>query len=430
MSEGNGNGSAPDTAEADAAVKHEDRAGPPAMGYRELLARRGVRPWLLVTLAAKLPVAMAPLALVFLVRDTSGGYTLGAVLGGAYVVGEVVGAPLLGARLHGTRLRRELSLGLLGGALAFAGLALCHSAPPALAVALAFLAGAAPAAHAGGLRALLVAAVPEHGVPRALSVETTLTQGIWAVAPAAVAFLALSAAPGAPLGLAACCAALAAFGVRLLPDVGADQEQAGQGSGQQVSRRRALAAGWPVYLTSAAAMALLATAELVLPALLESRGLQVSWSGPLLTAFSVASVVGGLLYGARRWPGGPRAQSLVLLVAMAVFVAVIAVLPGLVGIAVGLILAGAFKSGVMVTRNLSLRERVPAGMLAAGYSVMYAVQGVGYSLTASLAALILANAEPGAAVLCGAALTLLLTLVSASAERRSHRAQSEAHGIP
>ncbi|MFI9360318.1 hypothetical protein ACIG5E_04560 [Kitasatospora sp. NPDC053057] len=73
------------------------------MGYRELLGRPGIRPWLLVTLAAKLPVAMAPLALVFLVRETSGGYTLGAVLGGAYVVGEVVGAPLLGARLHGAQ---------------------------------------------------------------------------------------------------------------------------------------------------------------------------------------------------------------------------------------------------------------------------------------------------------------------------------------
>ena len=261
---------------------------------------------------------------------------------------------------------------------------------------------------------------------RALSVETTLSQGIWAVAPAAVAFLALGAAPGAPLGLAACCAALAAVGVRMLPAADTDGEQAGRGAAEPPSRGRALAAGWPVYLTSAAAMALLATAELVLPALLESRGLPVSWSGPLLTVFSVASVVGGLLYGARRWPGGPRAQSLVLLVAMAAFVALIAVLPGLVGIAVGLVLAGAFKSGVMVTRNLSLRERVPAGMLAAGYSLMYAVQGVGYSLTASLTAVILANAEPGTAVLCGAALTLLLTLVSASAEYRSHGAQLEA----
>ncbi|MFJ6903387.1 MFS transporter [Streptomyces griseoluteus] len=388
--------------------------------YRTLLARPGMRPWLLVTLAAKLPVAMAPLALVFLVREAPGGYTLGAMLGGAYVVGEVVGAPVLGARLSGARLRRELAAGLLVGALAFAGLAFCGTAPRPLSLALAFLAGAAPAAHAGGLRALLVAAVPEEDVARALSVETTLTQGIWAVAPAAVAFLALDAAPSAPLVLAACCAASAAIGVRALPQAGrTGPETADDGTGRLPSRTRALAAGWPVYLTSAAAMALLATAELVLPALLEYRGLPVGWSGPLLAAFSVASVVGGLVYGARRWPGGARAQSLVLLVVMAVFVALTAVLPGLVGIAVALLSAGAFKSGVMVTRNLSLRERVPAGMLAAGYSLMYAVQGVGYSLTASVAAVVLAHAEPAVAVLTGAALTLLLTAVSALAERRT-----------
>ncbi|MEU9170258.1 MFS transporter [Streptomyces sp. NPDC048420] len=389
------------------------------LNYRALFARPGVRPWLLVTLAAKLPVAMAPLALVFLVRETPGGYALGAVLGGAYVVGEVVGAPVLGARLTGARLGRELAAGLLVGAAAFAGLAFCATAPQPLTIVLAFLAGAAPAAHAGGLRALLVGAVPEEAVARALSIETTLTQGVWAVAPAAVAFLALGAAPGAPLLLAACCAALAALGVRALPRLDTTEvDPAGHATGEPPSRSRALAAGWPVYLTSAAAMALLATAELVLPALLESRGLPVTWSGPLLTAFSVASVVGGLLYGARQWPGGARAQSLVLLVVMATFVALIAVLPGLVGTAVALLLAGAFKSGVMVTRNLSLRERVPSSMLAAGYSVMYAVQGVGYSLTASLAAAVLAHAEPAAAVLSGAALTLVLTLVSALAERR------------
>jgi MFS family permease len=391
------------------------------LGYRALLARPGVRPWLLVTLAAKLPVAMAPLALVFLVRQTPGGYTLGAVLGGAYVVGEVVGAPLLGARLTGRRLRRELALGLLTGAVAFTALGFCHTAPRPLALALAFLAGAAPAAHAGGLRALLVDAVLEETVPRALSVETTLTQGIWAAAPAIVAFLALGTAPGAPLFLAGCCAALAAAGVRTLPQTASRAPAAPADTGRhKPSRSRALIAGWPVYLTSAAAMALLATAELVLPALLESRALPVEWAGPLLTAFSLASVLGGLLYGARSWPGGARAQSLVLLVLMAAFVALTTVLPGLAGIAAALLLAGIFKSGVMVTRNLSLREHVPADMLAAGYSLMYAVQGVGYSLTASVAAVVLAHADAAVAVLSGAALTLLLTVVSALAERRPH----------
>ncbi len=406
---------------ADDTARADRPGGPAPTGFQELLTNPDIRRWLLVSLLAKLPVAMAPLGLVFLVRGAPGGYTLGALLGGTYVVGEVVGAPVLGTRLRPARRRGQLAAGMAVGAAAFAGLAFCSSAPLALPVILAFVAGAAPAANSGGLRALLVELVPEQGVTRAMSVETTLTQGIWAAAPALVAFLALGVLPGAPLVLAAVSAALATLGLRMLPAASPPEprREAGAGAGGSTSLVRALAAGWPVYLTSAAAMALLATAELVLPALLQSRGEPVGWAGPLLTAFSVSSVVGGLVYGAREWPGGVRRQSLVLLLVMTGFIALVALLPGLAGIAFALVLAGAFKAGVMVTRNLSLRAWVPSDMLAAGYSVMYAVQGVGYSLTATVAAAVLAHTSPEAAVFSGAVITVLFTLVSALAERRN-----------
>lgn len=48
-----------------------------------------------------------------------------------------------------------------------------------LPVTMAPLAGGAPAANAGGLRAALVELAGEDGVGRALSIETTLTQVIW-----------------------------------------------------------------------------------------------------------------------------------------------------------------------------------------------------------------------------------------------------------
>jgi len=324
-------------------------------GYRTLLTTPGIGRWLLVALGAKLPVAMAPLALVFLARGHPGGYTLGAVLAGSYVVGEVVGAPLLGARLDPSRMRRQLAAGLVIGAAAFAGLAFAAAAPPPVTVTLAFLAGAGPAANAGGLRTLLVGLAGDGGAVRALSVETTLTQGIWAAAPALVAALALGVTPGAPLALAAVCAIAAAFGLRLIPSSGPPTSGSRE-EAEAVSLTRALAAAWPIYLTSAAAMALLATAELVLPALLQYRGLPVGWSGLLLAAFSISSVLGGLVYGMREWPGSIRVQSLVFLVVMAVFVALIAAFPELVGIAAALLVAGAFKSGVMVTRNLKAED--------------------------------------------------------------------------
>ncbi|MGY1579847.1 hypothetical protein [Streptomyces sp. MN13] len=60
------------------------------MTYRDL-ATRPVLTWSLVAVAARMPVAMAPLAVVFLVRERPGGYSLGALLAAAYVLGEIVG---------------------------------------------------------------------------------------------------------------------------------------------------------------------------------------------------------------------------------------------------------------------------------------------------------------------------------------------------
>ncbi|MFG2816344.1 MFS transporter [Streptomyces sp. NPDC048410] len=382
--------------------------------YRELMTREFAL-WAVVALASKAPVAMAPLALVFLSRGAHGGYTLGATLASAYVLGEVVGAPLLGARLARSRMRPQLALGLLGGALSFGALPLARDAPPVVLVGLAFLAGAAPAACPGGVRSLLTRLVEEPLVPRALSAEATLTQLTWAAAPALVVLLALQVHPGAPLALGAVLAAVAGLLVLRLPEPPAR----GDGGTAKVRMTRTLWAGWPVYLTSAAAMAMLATAELVLPALLEDRDLPVGWSGPLLAAFALASALGAFCYGLRTWPGSVAAQSLVFLTLTAGCVTLIAFLPGLPGVALGLILAGVFQSGVMVTRNLSLRERLPEEAHAAAYSVMYAVQGVGYSLTATLSAVALEAASPAAAILGGVAVTVLITAASAVAESRS-----------
>jgi hypothetical protein len=166
---------------------------------------------------------------------------------------------------------------------------------------------------------------------------------------------------------------------------------------------------------------MLAAAELVLPAFLEDRQVAVGWSGPLLAAFALASATGAFCYGLRPWPGSVRAQSLVLLIATAACLSLITVLPGVAGITVGLLLAGVFQSGVMVTRNLSLHQQLPPHTHAAAYSVMYALGGLGYSLAAGLAAMALDRGNPSAAILGGVAITLLFTAVSAMAERRGHK---------
>ncbi|MGW7385943.1 MFS transporter [Streptomyces sp. NPDC054794] len=385
------------------------------MSYRDVASQQ-VLTWACVAIGARMPVAMAPLALVFLVRERPGGYSLGAALAAAYVIGEILGAPVLGMRLKPDRARPHLAAGLAAGAAGFAGLGLLPAAHPAILAAFAFLAGAGPSAAPGGLRTLLTSLVPGRAATQALSFESMLTFGVWALSPAAVTGLALGVAPWLPPLLEAALMASSVAGLWLLPAGWAsDAREDEEGS----SRLRVLTRAWPVYVTGAASLSLLALAELVLPALLEQRGIGVGWSGPLLTVMSVTSAVGAFLYGLRTWPGRLRTRSLVLMCGMSATLILLALIPAAPGVAAALAVAGLLQSGAMLTRNLSLREALPPGALAAGYSVMYAAVGAGYAATGSLAGALLDVVAPSTAILAGVALTLVLTAIGWWGERRA-----------
>ncbi|MEV5834610.1 hypothetical protein [Nocardia sp. NPDC052112] len=113
------------------------------MGYRRLVTQ-DLLVWSIVSLAGKSPIAMAPLALVFLVR--SQGYALGATLPAAYVLGEVTGAAGAGMWLRQYGIRPHLAIGAAG----FAGLALGRVAAAPLQIA--FAIASALGAFCYGLR--------------------------------------------------------------------------------------------------------------------------------------------------------------------------------------------------------------------------------------------------------------------------------------
>ncbi len=399
----------------------------PKSSYRAILTRP-VLTWAVVAVAVRLPVAMAPLALVFLVRERPGGYALGALLAAVYVIGEIVGAATLGTRLRPERARRQMALGLAGGGVGFALLA---AAPGAHAVVLgagAFLAGAAPAPAQGGLRALVQSMVPERAVAQVMSFETILNSLIWSIAPVAAAWLALSVTPYAPMLLATALVLAGAAGLWLLPEGWSAEDGEGESRGGGGSKARVLARAWPAYVMGAATMCLLALAEIALPALLEQRDFAVGLTGPLLAAFAVASGVGAFLYGLRAgWPGRLATQSAALLVGVSACVVVVAVTPSVAVIAAGLTFAGLLQAGALLTRNLALRATLPTSALAAGYSVMYAAVGAGYALSGSLAGFLMNHTTASNAILAGVALTLVLSAVGVLGDRMTSKAGS-GHG--
>lgn len=383
------------------------------MSYRAVITRDTLR-WALIAVGTRLPIAMAPFAMIFLVQRRSGGYATGSVLAACYILGEVVGAGALGSLLDRRKLRRQMLVGLAIGLAGFTVLTLARNAPPALLAIAAFVAGAGPAIAPGILRTVLTNLVEEKDVPRAFSADSVLTDLIWLAAPALVVSLALGVAPQAPLAVCVASGLVALGGTALTPKgfTSADETSGGRPS------LRVIMIGLPIYLTSAATMALSAAAELALPALLRYRGMPVGWSGLLLTGLSAFSALGGFLYGLRTWPGTVAKQSLVLLLATTASITVAVTVAHLAGIIAGYLAAGLFQSVVLITRSLSLRERLPASAHPAGYSVMYAVQGMGYSLVAVIIAAVLSHGNPVVAMLSGVAVTLLLTIMSAFMEQR------------
>jgi len=379
------------------------------------LANSRFATWAFVSAAARLPGAMAPLAMVFLGHSSVGGYGIGSVLAAAYIVGEVIGAATIGARLHPRRIRAVLGIGLVVGGVAFGFMALLPSSPLPVLMLAAAIAGAAPAASPGALRTLLTGMVAEEEVAQALSAESILQEALWMAAPALVVLLSVHVSGSAALGFCAACLVLAGLSAAVLKSIRPTEEAL---AGAERPSTRLLLSAWPIYLTSAAAMALMAVGELVLPALLQFRHHNVDIAALLLTAFAAASALSAFVYGLRTWPGSPRSQSSLFLVGTAAAIAVVASVPNLPGIVIGFLLAGCLQSVVLITRSMSMRERLPNSAHAGGYSVMYAVQGVGYSLSAILAGLILDHANPSSAMLAGVAIALVLIALSTVAERR------------
>ena len=101
-------------------------------------------------------------------------------------------------------------------------------------------------------------------------------------------------------------------------------------------------------------------------------------------------------------------HSTVLLLVMIAGVALTALASNWPVIAGLLALTGLLQAAVLITRNLTLREQLPADLHPVGYSALYAGSGIGYGLSSAATGLLLTATTPDTAVLIAAGTTLVL----------------------
>lgn len=392
-------------------------AAAPRNAFRSVLALPGHLTWYAAAALIRMPVVMAPLALVFL-GHSAHSFSVGGSLAAAHALGEAAGAPIMGRRFDHRPFLGQLWLSLGIEALAFIALAVtAGQAPVAALLALAFLAGAGAAGAPGGMRAQLSATTPDHLRPTALSLESSLSQTVWAVAPPLASLLYVQfSARGAVIAMAIAAAAPLLFAHRI-PHTDAHTGTSHDSTVERLSSAVILRRIWPTTLLSAAIMFLIGTVDVLLPARLDDVGSSAALAGPVMTAFAIASVIAGLAYGSRRWPGTPLGQTAVLLPALAAAFA----LPGLSrhpwSFAIAFAIGGFLYSPLLVIRNLALQQRIPPRAWATGFSVLYAAAGLGYGAAGLTAAALLDLAGSGPAFVACTLITVAIGGLSLLGER-------------
>jgi hypothetical protein len=392
-------------------------------GYLSVLRTRGMPAWFTVAVCQRLPIAMAPLALVLLGRDVTGSFSVGAALAGVFALAEAAAASVMGRRFDVRPAAPELRLvlGVQGMALLLTVVVsqvFTGATVVVLMAVLAAIAGAIAAGAHGGLRALVVRSVPADVQHQALGLETTMTALMWAIGPALVAALAVIG--GAPATLIApaviALAGVVTAGALLDPGRAETPEQP-----ESVWRR-----SWPAMMHEASVLLMVGAAFTALPALLDTLGADPDLSGLALGGFAVAGITGGIIYGARRWAAPYRVQTMVLILALCAFIGAGA-LTGSVALVVAFLLLGGLSSTPALTaRGAGLQELLPESQWSAGFSNLYAAGGIGFGLAGMLVAPLLAVVGPDVALTSCAVLAAALALVGTAAEKRGVARVAEA----
>ena len=265
--------------------------------YRELFGNQYAASLLAWSIVARLPMGMAALALVLLVRGTGAGYGTAGLVAAAYAIAVAIGAPYGGRQVdrRGARLvlrRRLVLFPTLFGLVAVLG----ETGAPIAAIAVAAAAaGLTVAPVSSVMRSIWPTVAGADGARTAYALDAALQEVIFVGGPLLVAVLAVID-PVAAVAGAAVLAAVGTYAFSRLPPV----REAGPAEHRHSARFGALSA---VGVRTIALLSLwlglgFGAVEIAAPAFAEAQGNR-ALAGVALAGFSAGSLVGGLIAGLR-----------------------------------------------------------------------------------------------------------------------------------
>lgn len=320
---------------------------------------------------ARLPSTMAPLAFTLLTTATTGSYRLGGVLMSVFVATEMVSAVPMGRLLDRVGPARGLPALLLLTGAGFVVLAATAAAdaPGGVLLAVVLVPGITGGALSGGFRTLLADTVDDGLLPRAISVDAMLLDGVLVGGPALVALLDLAGSLVPLTAMAAACVAAAL----LVPRRAGSRDRVEAGPDVPPARL----AGYLPWLCCAFTIGLLTSTIEVAPLPLVQRlGAPATAAPVVIAVLCGASIAGSALYAWRGKIGDPR----LFLTGFVVGGIGLAADLGWAGLVTSVAVIGVCGGPLVATTSVNLQRLLPKNRRSAGFSLSFTVQSCGFGL--------------------------------------------------
>ncbi|WP_425247852.1 MFS transporter [Streptomyces sp. NEAU-NA10] len=353
-----------------------------AAGYLEILRARHAARLLAGTLVGRLPNATAAIAIVLFVRAEGGGYGLAGALAAVYGVANAVGQPVLGRLVDLQGQPRVQLPAALASASAMAVFAFAGTDPLPLAYAAVVAAGLFTPPLEGGLRALWSSVLRrEDQVHTAYAMDAVAQEVMFTVGPLLVT-----------LCVSLWSAQVALLVLNVVGVLGALSVVASPPSRAWRSAPRE--AHWLGALRSPGLLALLAAFLFVGVALGSITVASVPYAddhggdmvyGWLMAALGLGALLGGVVYGARQWPGVPERRLRVLVAFLAVCYLPLMLMPGAVAMVALTVLAGVFLAPAIACAFVIVDRHAPRGTVTEAFSWLVTTFTVGHSLGTGVA---------------------------------------------
>jgi len=377
-----------------------------AQRYRALLSLPAARVPLVASVAGSMPIGMYGLAILLLVRDAHGSFAIAGRVVGAFGVANALGAVAQGRLMdrfgQPAVLRRVAPVH--AALLVALVLAADRDAPSWVLAVCAFGAGAFLPQVPAAMRSLWTALVDDHDLRQTAYALVTIVFEVSVVtAPVLTAAIAAVVSPAAAVLTAA---AVGASGALVFAATAASRRW--HGAPHEVGplgplHARGVRTLFLVLLAFGTAVGVL---QVALPAFAAGRG-SAEAGGFYLAAISAGSLVGGLVYGSRRWPGRPPLRLAVLLLALGTGCLLVAAATVPVAVLAAALAVGLTLAPTTVVCSSLLDTAAPAGTVTEAFAVTVMAIVVGTAIGNAIGGAIVDAATYRSAALAAAGIAAL-----------------------